>query len=59
MAAITQALKIKETPNQERFDLLKNYLHDKQMLLILDNFEQVVEAGPFEAGLIEACPSLR
>jgi predicted ATPase/transcriptional regulator with XRE-family HTH domain len=59
IAAINQTLKIKETPNQDRIELLKNYLHDKQMLLVLDNFEHVVEAGSFVAEFLTACPDLR
>src|SRR5438034_5455341 len=59
IAAITQALKVKEVPNQERMDLLKSYLRDKQMLLVLDNFEQVLDAGPFVVELIVACPDLK
>ncbi|MFL5731591.1 MAG: helix-turn-helix domain-containing protein, partial [Chloroflexia bacterium] len=59
LPAITQALKVKEAPNQERLELLKNYLRDKEMLLVLDNFEQVVEAGEFVAALAEHCPELK
>jgi predicted ATPase/DNA-binding XRE family transcriptional regulator len=35
---------------------LKEYLRDKHMLLVLDNFEQVVGASPFVAELLYACP---
>ena len=31
---------------------------NRRMLLLLDNFEQVVEAAPDVAGLLEACPRL-
>lgn len=34
-------------------------LKEKQLLLILDNFEQVVEAGPTLASLLAACPNLK
>jgi non-specific serine/threonine protein kinase len=33
-------------------------LRDKCALLVLDNFEQVVEAAPLVAGLLAACPGL-
>ncbi|TMF13616.1 MAG: LuxR family transcriptional regulator [Chloroflexi bacterium] len=38
---------------------LAGHIGDKQMLLLLDNFEQVVEAAPGLAALLEACPNLR
>lgn len=40
-------------------EILKEYLHDKQILLILDNFEQVVDAAPYVAELLEACPEMK
>jgi predicted ATPase/transcriptional regulator with XRE-family HTH domain len=40
-------------------DTLKEYLRDKQMLLVLDNFEQLTEAAPFVAGLLETAPGLK
>jgi predicted ATPase len=38
---------------------LKESLQDKQMLLMLDNFEQVVAAAPLVAELLAACPRLK
>jgi predicted ATPase/class 3 adenylate cyclase len=32
---------------------------DKEMLLLLDNLEQVIDAAPMLSGLVEACPNLR
>jgi predicted ATPase/DNA-binding CsgD family transcriptional regulator len=40
-------------------DSLKLALHDKQLLLVLDNFEQVAEAAPQIADLLSACPTLK
>src|SRR4051794_36635977 len=37
---------------------LRALLADKQLLLVLDNFEQVVEAAPLVADLLEQCPGL-
>src|SRR5947209_9885971 len=42
---IAQTLDLKETGTQPLFDLLKTSLRDKQLLLLLDNFEQVVSAA--------------
>jgi predicted ATPase/DNA-binding XRE family transcriptional regulator len=38
---------------------LVEYLADKQILLVLDNFEQVVSAGAALAGWLAACPGLK
>jgi predicted ATPase len=40
-------------------DGLNDYLANRQLLLLLDNFEQVVEAGPELASLVETCPNIR
>lgn len=40
-------------------DELTDHVADREMLLVLDNLEQVVEAAPELAGLVEACPNLR
>jgi predicted ATPase/class 3 adenylate cyclase len=38
---------------------LEEHLVDKEMLILLDNFEQVVEAASTVAGLLTHCPQLR
>jgi predicted ATPase/DNA-binding SARP family transcriptional activator len=38
---------------------LAEHIGDSRMLLLLDNFEQVVEAAPDLSGLVAACPNLR
>ncbi|MDP8928589.1 MAG: AAA family ATPase [Actinomycetota bacterium] len=53
-AAIAAALDVREEPGRPMIDALGDYLRDKELLLVLDNFEQVVEAG---AGVLE--PLLR
>jgi predicted ATPase len=40
-------------------DGLADHIGERQMLLLLDNFEQVVGAAPEVATLLEACPNLR
>jgi predicted ATPase/class 3 adenylate cyclase len=40
-------------------DSLPAHIADKQMLLLFDNFEQVVEAAPGVTELLRACPNLR
>ena len=43
---ITQALGVREGPGRPLESVLVDYLSDKQTLLVLDNFEQVLEAAP-------------
>lgn len=38
---------------------LKEYLRGRKMLLVLDNFEQVLTAGPFIGDLLAAAPALK
>ena len=38
---------------------LAEHIGERELLLLLDNLEQVVEAAPGLAGLVEACPNLR
>jgi predicted ATPase/class 3 adenylate cyclase len=40
-------------------DDLADYIADRGLLLLLDNFEQVVDAAPEIAPLLEACPNLK
>jgi predicted ATPase/transcriptional regulator with XRE-family HTH domain len=57
--AIVQTLGATQSPDQPAVQRLKEYLRDRHMLLVLDNFEQVVQAGPLVAQLLEACPKLK
>ena len=39
--------------------LLREILRDQELLLVLDNFEQVIAAAPLVAGLLEAAPRVK
>ncbi len=56
--AVTQALGLAETGSQSLIETLWRYLHDKQVLLLLDNFEHVAPAAPFLADLLATCPGV-
>jgi len=56
---IAQTLEVKEGAGQPLFDLVTTFLRDKQVLLLLDNFEQVVSAGVHVTALLAACPLLK
>ena len=50
---------LQEIPGQKILDILIDYLRDKELLLILDNFEQVIEAAPLVKEFLVAAPHLR
>jgi predicted ATPase/transcriptional regulator with XRE-family HTH domain len=56
--AILQALGLPDVGGPPPSERLKDVLRGKQTLLVLDNFEQVVTAGPLVGELLEACSSL-
>jgi predicted ATPase len=56
---IIQTLGIRPIPDQSISDSLTEYLHGKQILLILDSFERVLSAAPYVAELLSACPHLK
>ncbi|MFL5733845.1 MAG: tetratricopeptide repeat protein [Chloroflexia bacterium] len=56
---IEQALEVKEEPNRPGLELLTEYLRDKRLLLILDNFEHIIDARLFVVELLSACPGLK
>ncbi|MEO7909119.1 MAG: tetratricopeptide repeat protein, partial [Roseiflexaceae bacterium] len=57
-SAIAQALSLKVNDKQPPVELLKSYLSDKVLLLVLDNFEQVAAAASVVAELLDACSQL-
>ena len=56
LPTIAQALGVREAGDEPLLDRLQAVLRDKRSLLVLDNFEQVVEAAPLVADLLAACP---
>ena len=58
-AAIATALAVREAPGRPLLETLQASLRDQELLLLLDNFEQVVEAAPVIGALLASAPSLR
>jgi predicted ATPase/class 3 adenylate cyclase len=58
-AAIIEALGVREVPGESLVESLHGFLRARQLLLILDNFEQIVAAAPLVADLLAASPGLR
>jgi predicted ATPase/transcriptional regulator with XRE-family HTH domain len=58
-SAAAEALSALPEGSQTPRSHLVEFLHDKQLLLVLDNFEQIVSAAPLVAELVAASPWLR
>lgn len=56
---IAQVLGVRESGSQPLDDTLRAYLHDKHLLLVIDNIEQVLAAGPQLTALLAASPQLK
>jgi predicted ATPase/class 3 adenylate cyclase/tetratricopeptide (TPR) repeat protein len=55
---IAQTLALREQPGETVLETLTEYLRDRRMLLLLDNFEQVVPAAAALSGLLASDPAL-
>jgi predicted ATPase/class 3 adenylate cyclase len=58
-STIARALGVSEVGARPIMDTLKEYLRDRELLLILDNFEQIAGAAPTLVELLKAGPRLR
>jgi diguanylate cyclase (GGDEF)-like protein len=52
VAAIAQALQVAEVPGMPLFDVVVEHLSESSVLLVLDNFEQVLDAAPVVTRLL-------
>ncbi len=57
-SVIAQTLGIKDAGNRTLEEAVKQHLEGKQMLLLLDNFEHLLEAGPVVGDLVRSSPGL-
>ena len=57
-SALAQALGVREVAGRPLPETLTEHLREKRLLLVLDNFEQIVAAAPLVADLLAACPQL-
>jgi predicted ATPase/class 3 adenylate cyclase len=58
-STVAQTLGVQETGSRPLLERLKEFLQDKAVLLVLDNFEQVIAAVPVVTALHAACPRLK
>jgi predicted ATPase/class 3 adenylate cyclase len=57
--AVVRALDLPASGSGSPLELLQTRLRDREMLLLLDNFEQVTEAATGVAELLQHCPGLK
>ena len=57
-SAIAHALGVRETDASSLRNNLMQFVADRHVLLVLDNFEQVIDAAPIMAELLSAAPQL-
>jgi len=58
-SAIAQALGVREIGGQSLTETLQDHLRNRQILLVLDNFEQVLPAASLVADMLVAAPHLK
>jgi predicted ATPase/class 3 adenylate cyclase len=56
---VAQTLSVRERPGESLSETVKDYLRDKRVLLVLDNFEQLLDAGPAVSALLAAAPNVK
>jgi predicted ATPase/DNA-binding CsgD family transcriptional regulator len=57
-SAIITALGVREAGDEPLIERLKAVLRHQGLLLLLDNFEHVIEASPIVADVLETCPDV-
>lgn len=53
------ALEVRQQPGREPLSVLADHLAERELLLVLDNFEQVVDAGFMVGGILEKAQGVR
>lgn len=59
LPTIAQAVGVREVEGEPLLASLHAALYDREVLLVLDNFEQVVKAAPLVSELLEVAPRLK
>jgi predicted ATPase len=58
VATVAQTMGVRDAGGLAPLESLKSYLRDRELLLVLDNFEQLLGAAPELTELLCACPRL-
>ena len=59
LPTIAHAFAVREAVGRPFREELQDYLREKQLLLVLDNFEQLIDAGPLITDLLKSAPRLK
>lgn len=59
LGAVAQALDLRPSGGVPLEERVAAYLHDKRLLLLLDNFEHLLDAAPLLVALLEGGPALK
>jgi len=59
LPALARALEVREVPGEPMGTTLQSFLAARRLLLLLDNFEHVLEARTVLAELLSGCPEVR
>ena len=59
LASIARTIGLTETADRPLLAELERQLHHQRVLLVLDNFEQVMAAAPTAVELLSGCPALK
>lgn len=57
--AICESLSVRESGGRPLIERLKEYLSDRELLLVLDNLEHLLPSAPRISELLAACPRLK
>ncbi len=59
LSGIANALRLREERAEPLLTTVRTFLHDKRLLLVLDNFEQVIDAAPVVKELLIDAPGVK
>ncbi|MEX2542388.1 MAG: tetratricopeptide repeat protein [Trueperaceae bacterium] len=57
--ALAQVFTVQQGGSEPLWDRIKDHLQDKRLLLVLDNFEQIIWAAPLVSDLLRACAGVK
>ena len=56
---VAAALRLREIPGRDSADTLSDYLREKDLLLVIDNFEQLLDATPVLTRVLNDAPDVK